>query len=599
MQKNDRGFIRAGMAMIGACVGVYLCGWHIPLMEIDAVQYANISREMMRSGHYLQVFDRGHDYLDKPPMLFWLSAFSMKLFGVSGWAYRLPSLLFGLLAIYSTFRLASEFYRREIALLSAVILASCQALFLINHDVRTDTMLMGWVTFSLWQLAAWYRTRSWRHWCLAAVAIAGGMMTKGPIALMVPVFCFGPHFLLQRSWRSFLRWELIPMIFLIAVLLLPMCIGLYEQYDLHPGKVINGQPIRSGLRFFFWTQSFGRVTGESQWHENDSFFFLFQNMLWSFLPWILFFVIGLVSDIRHLFRNRWELSMQEEWITTGGFLVTYCALGLSHYQLPHYLFVVFPLAAIISAKAFYRLFFFRAPLKGRRLLFIIHVVIFGLLWVALLLLLFVPFPAIGFFLKGAAVAAAAGWVWLLTRMGANEGDADERDADERDADEREKEIRTDIKQEREKATRTMTGRWKAGCPGLLLLTVYTVVGVNFFLDLGVYPALLDYQLSSVVIREMRIRRISPERLYPYRMDEEWALDFYTDHLYRHTSDPFALAPGSYILTNRKGLDSLGAHAGLDLVYTGGYFHVSTLDLPFLNPATRDSELTPVYILERK
>src|SRR5580692_1435470 len=147
MQMN----IRLGLALIGACALTYLLGWCIPLMEIDAVQYANISREMLRSGHYLEIFDRGKDYLDKPPMLFWLSALSMKIFGVHDWAYRLPSYLFALIAIYSTYKLAAIYYRREIALLSAVLLASCQALFLINHDVRTDTMLMGWVIFSIWQ----------------------------------------------------------------------------------------------------------------------------------------------------------------------------------------------------------------------------------------------------------------------------------------------------------------------------------------------------------------------------------------------------------------------------------------------------------------
>jgi hypothetical protein len=353
----------------------------------------------------------------------------------------------------------------------------------------------------------------------------------------------------------------------MGILLIPMCIGLYQQYDLHPGKVINGQPIRSGLRFFFWTQSFGRVTGESQWHENDSFFFLFQNMLWSDLPWILFFVIGLVSDIRHLVQNRWVLSFQEEWISTGGFLVTYCALGLSHYQLPHYLFVVFPLAAIISAKAFYRLFFFKAHLKGQRLLFLVHIVIYSLLWIALLLLLFLPFPGISPVLRGVAVLAAGAWVYLLFR----------------------------------KEAPAPPGRAHRGVgyPRLLLLTVYTIAAINFFLDLGVYPEILKYQLSSVVTGEMQRRHIPPERLFPYKMDEEWALDFYTDHLYLHTADPSTLMAGSYILTNRKGLDTLGAHPGLVLVYTGGYFHVSTLDLPFLNPATRDRELTPVYILQRQ
>src|SRR3979490_1217326 len=82
---------------------VYLAGWLIPLMEIDAAQYANISREMLLSKNFLQLYDRGLDYLDKPPMLFWLSSLSMRLFGINDIAYRLPSFIFALISIYSTF----------------------------------------------------------------------------------------------------------------------------------------------------------------------------------------------------------------------------------------------------------------------------------------------------------------------------------------------------------------------------------------------------------------------------------------------------------------------------------------------------------------
>ncbi|MEJ7588240.1 MAG: glycosyltransferase family 39 protein [Ferruginibacter sp.] len=182
----------------GLCLLTYLLGiFCVPLMDIDATQYASMSREMLLSGNYLQLYDLGKDYLDKPPMLFWLSSLSLRIFGIHDWAYRLPSFIFSLLAIYSTYRLALLFYKKEIALLSMVILASCQAMFLINHDVRTDTMLLGWVACSIWQLAAWYQLGKWKNLLLSAIAIAGGMMTKGPLALMIPVFAFAPHFILK------------------------------------------------------------------------------------------------------------------------------------------------------------------------------------------------------------------------------------------------------------------------------------------------------------------------------------------------------------------------------------------------------------------
>ena len=100
--------------VIGGCIITYLLGiFFIPLMDVDASQYASISREMLERNSYLQVFDLGKDYLDKPPMLFWLSAISMKLFGVFDWAYRLPSFLLLLAAIYATYRLTILFYQKR------------------------------------------------------------------------------------------------------------------------------------------------------------------------------------------------------------------------------------------------------------------------------------------------------------------------------------------------------------------------------------------------------------------------------------------------------------------------------------------------------
>ncbi|MFX8949739.1 glycosyltransferase family 39 protein, partial [Acinetobacter baumannii] len=84
-----------------------------------------------------------------------------------------------------TYRLALIFYKKEVARLCALVLAASQAMLLIQHDVRTDTMLMGWVTCSLWHLAAWYETKKWKNFLIGFLSIAGGMLTKGPIALVV------------------------------------------------------------------------------------------------------------------------------------------------------------------------------------------------------------------------------------------------------------------------------------------------------------------------------------------------------------------------------------------------------------------------------
>ena len=398
------------------------------------------------------------------------------------------------------------FYNPRVAWLSALVLASCQALFLITHDVRTDTMLMGWVMLGIWQLAAWYSANNWRNLILASVAIAGGMMTKGPIALMVPVFAFLPHFILQRKFSQLLRWQYLVILFIIAILLFPMSLGLYLQYDLHPEKAMYGQKGVSGLRFFYWTQSFGRITGESSWHENDSFFFLFQNMLWGFLPWIVFFIAGLISEIRNLFRKKFRIGGREEWISTGGFLLTYSALGMSRAQLPHYIYVVFPLASIITGKWLYRLLYTDTLKKWIKPLFAIHAVVFFFLWIILMGLLVIVFPS-----KISAILCSIAALFLMY---------------------------------------TLLSK-KQMIPRLLTLCVGTIIIINIFLDTSFYPPLLEYQLSVPVSRFINQHHLPKDRIYLHHIRDERSLDFYCKSSFRTVSDPDSLRSGDFLLTASK------------------------------------------------
>jgi 4-amino-4-deoxy-L-arabinose transferase-like glycosyltransferase len=534
---------------------VYLISWTIPIIEIDAAQYANISREMLHSRSFLELYDRGQDYLDKPPMLFWLSSLSMYIFGIHGAAYRLPSFMFSLLAIYSTYRLANLYYREKIALFSALVLASSQAMFLINHDVRTDTMLMGWVAFALWQMAAWYKFNKWKNLLLASVGIAGGLLTKGPIALMVPVFAFAPHFFLQRAFRQFFRWQYLIMLLIIGILLIPMCIGLYKQFDLHPEKIVYGKSGNSGLRFFFWTQSFGRITGESTWSENGYFFFLFQNLLWGFLPWTIFFIGGLIDDILQIVRKRFYLSRNEEWISTGGFLVAYCALGMSRYQLPHYIYVVLPLAAIITGKWIYKFFYTDDLIRWRNPLFVFHAIVFSLLIVALFCLLYFPFPP------------PERWIIVLFILFLI-------------------------------AALVLLIRKKIALPALISMSVMAILITNLFIDIGFYPPLMQYQSGIGLSQMIKKNNWDKDRFYIYKINEDRSLHFYSDHFFLHVNNPDSLKKGDYLLTSGKWLDSVGRDK-YNILDTVQDFHVSTLSVPFLNPSRRGTEITPLYILQHQ
>ena len=540
--------------VIGSCIVVYLIGiFSIPLMDIDASQYASISREMIERNSFLQIYDQGQNYLDKPPLLFWLSVLSMQLLGVYDWAYRLPSLLVLIAGIYATYQFAQLHYGSSIGKLSAMVLASSQAVFLISHDVRTDTMLMGWVMLSIWQLSLWFKEQRWINFIVAFVLIGCGMMTKGPIALMVPGLAFAFHFLLQRNWNQFYRWEYLIGIVIIAIILLPMCIGLYQQYDLQPGKLINGRPIDSGLRFYFWTQSFGRYTGENFYHEMSHFTFLLENMFWSFLPWIFFFLPALFFAVQELLKQKCKITNEQEWITTGGFIFTYLILARSQAQLPHYIFVVYPFAAIITAKFLYQLFYQNQLLKWEKSLYYFHLFIYGLLWVAIILITGWVFKEVPFIFPILALLGFGLFIWVA-------------------------------------AKKTVI------IPTQLVIAFITSIGINFFLNTTFYPNLLNYQMGNDAAKTIKDKNLNPAEIKLYGIHNSNALHFYAKHIFPFKSDKELFNSNEKMLTSKDSLNVVKQlFPAATVVHEGNQFSVSLLTLPFLNPATRQAE-TPRYVI---
>ena len=553
---REKSYTNIYIFYIVLCIIIYILGsLFIPLMEIDSVQYANISREMLQNKSFLQIFDQGKDYLDKPPMLFWLSSLSMYFFGINDFAFRLPSILMAILAIYSTYKFTLLYYSNEIAILAALVLASTQAMFLITHDVRTDTMLMAWVILAIWQFAIWLNNRKWHSLIIAFSAVAFGMMTKGPIALMVPIFSFAPHMLIHRNFKMLFRWEYLVGLVIIIILLIPMDIGLYQQFDLHPEKVMYEKTGTSGIRFFYWTQSFGRITGESVWHENDDFFFLFQNLLWGFLPWTLFLISGLISECTRIIRTKFIVNKNEEWIVLPGFLITYTALGISNYQLPHYIYVVLPFTAIIAAKSLYSLVinwenkFFKNVINGINIF--IYILVLAIL---LVLLLFTFNTNIYFVIASLSVMSIFFLILMLKKIGA--------------------------------------------IPKVIQFALFTIITTNLLLTIFFYPTLLEFQLGNAVTKVIRQKNIDKTKFYLYQVYYERSLDFYSNHSFQQVESLDSLKSNDYVLVKNE-LVNQELLTNFNKIEQVSTFHVSTLNAEFLNPKTRESALTIYSIFQKK
>lgn len=514
---------------------VFATGARIDVMEVDAAQYANMSLEMLRSNNWLQVFDGGKDYLDKPPLLFWLSAISFKLFGIGNWQYKLPSILFSLIGIYSTQRLGQLLYNKRVGQYAGLILGSSAAFIIINNDVKTDTILVSAIVFSIWMMVSAIKTNKLKYIIGAALGITAAMLTKGPIGLMMPLVAIGGHIILSRQWNLMMNWRWLVLILSVFIGLVPMCIGLYEQHG------------TEGLRFYFWTQSFGRITGESSWQNDASALFFFGQYVWSFLPWILLGATAVFSEL-------WQLSSKlkssdSEYYLISGITLVWLALSLSKFKLPHYIFVVYPLISILTAKYISELKLTTAWAWLQ--LILSAVVTIGLAagltyifpsgsWLAVMLLLICLLVGSVFFFN---FHRSAQLVW----------------------------------------------------PSFVM-----AVGIGLALNLHFYPELLKYQASSMAGKWLSDNGVEMDNVYGFAAGGR-SMNFYAQHqipwLEEPTSAIEVIEPGTTIYTNHKlklELEKRGYSAKQEMVFED--FRIQILSIDFLNPETRSQAVNKKYLL---
>ncbi|MFA5139781.1 MAG: glycosyltransferase family 39 protein [Elusimicrobiota bacterium] len=157
-----------------------------PLWEVDDARYAEVPREMAERGDWLSPTLDYVDYIEKPPLIYWLSAASYRLLGTSEAAARLPLALLSILGMLGAWWLAAWLYGPAAGPTAAIILGTGVQYFALSHFITPDMALS---VFLLW--ATGLALRSLRHpedcWAgpLAWVALAGGVLSKGPVAFFL------------------------------------------------------------------------------------------------------------------------------------------------------------------------------------------------------------------------------------------------------------------------------------------------------------------------------------------------------------------------------------------------------------------------------
>jgi 4-amino-4-deoxy-L-arabinose transferase-like glycosyltransferase len=172
------------------CAPIFIAGLGATgLGEPDEGRNAEVGREMLETKDFVTPHLNAAVYLDKPPVFFWAVAASVAIFGVNEMAARLPSALSAIAGIALTVWFARRWFGERVAWLAGVLLAATPLYVVFARLVIFDMMLMVCTTTST--ILFFEAMESERPGpgpaLLGFAAAAVGTITKGPVALVVPL----------------------------------------------------------------------------------------------------------------------------------------------------------------------------------------------------------------------------------------------------------------------------------------------------------------------------------------------------------------------------------------------------------------------------
>lgn len=178
----------------------------MPFADTSEPRYAEIARLMATTGDWITPwFEPGVPFWGKPPLAFWASALSIRLFGLSELAVRLPSWLAMLGVLALVHACGRQLHGEQAARWATLLFATMLLPFASAGAVLTDAFLALGITLSMvsFLLAPRDPRPLWRHGFFIGLAI--GLLAKGPLALALTAGAIVPWMLWHRNARAQLR----------------------------------------------------------------------------------------------------------------------------------------------------------------------------------------------------------------------------------------------------------------------------------------------------------------------------------------------------------------------------------------------------------
>lgn len=376
-------------------VFVYFFGLTIPLIGPDEPRYAQVAREMYERSDWITPTLGGYTWFEKPALLYWLQIVSYEIFGVSEFAARFSSALFGIGTIFTVWLLARSVRcsdtsharsSTEFAGWVALIAASSIGMLVFSRGATFDIILTFPITASLAGFLIYDQDRDTRRRYLGLTAfyffIGVSLLAKGLVGIVFPFAIVGLYYVV--SLRMPRRTLLISLIWGVPLLAAVAAVWYVPMYLANGYKFIDE---------FFIQHHFQRFTSNKYLHPQPFYFFFLVLPLMT-IPWLPFFLAALWKYVQSFRRNLLSRAQTAENRDAGcqsmlkfalvWLIVPVVFFSFSGSKLPGYVMPALPGAVLLTAD-----FIFEYVRNRPRRAFLLRGIAAATLAVTVLLLIFV------------------------------------------------------------------------------------------------------------------------------------------------------------------------------------------------------------------
>ncbi len=259
-----------------------------PLFNPDEALYAEPAREMLESGEYITTYLNYVVRFTKPPLCIWAMAGCFNVFGVTEFAARFFGAACGAILVGMTYLFLNRFAGRRCALLGSVALLTAPLFYGTSREAITDTPLSMFMACAFMGFFAFYKTgRS--LWLWTAYSLLGlAVMTKGPVAVVLPVLVLGAfHTIKGDLFKALAMYRPMVGALIVGAISLPWFVT----------EIV----VTKGAYFqeFIMRENFQRFTSVVDAHKHGWWYHV-AAMFGGFFPWSVFLPCAVARSVAPL-----------------------------------------------------------------------------------------------------------------------------------------------------------------------------------------------------------------------------------------------------------------------------------------------------------